>query len=195
MKRAHIIRVGLLLVSVWVAAGAGTTFGRTSKSADQSLAAGRAALQQKHHAEAIQLLQNGLRRYPDDQRLRVELGRAYLYNHQDTYALALFRKVLRKDPSNRPAKLELARALSYRREYDASNQLYRQLLKVNPDDEAASVGLARNLIHQKHAAEGLRELDRALARHPNSVRLQQAKARMEKRLSKPSAKRAAVAPE
>jgi hypothetical protein len=70
-----------------LAAGVGTTSGRTSKSSEQSLAAGRAALRQKHYDQAIDLLEGGLTRSPNDERLRVELGRAYLYSHQDERAM------------------------------------------------------------------------------------------------------------
>jgi tetratricopeptide (TPR) repeat protein len=167
----------------------GTTSGQTSESTEQSLAAGRAAVRQKHYDQAIDLLEGGLTRSPNDERLRVELGRAYLYSHQDERAMQLFREALGKNPSNRTAKLELARALGYHPDYEASSQLYRELLKANPDDDAASVGLVRNLIHQKRTAEARQELDRALARHPNSVPLKQAKLRLEKALTKTAAKR------
>ena len=202
MKRLHAI-IGLLASLSCVpypaqrsagtvpglAAGMGTTSGQTSKSAEQSLAAGRAALRQKHYDQAIDLLEGGLTRSPNDERLRVELGRAYLYSHQDERAMQLFREVLGKNPSNRTAKLELARALGYHPDYEASSQLYRELLQANTDDEAASVGLVRNLIHQKRTAEARQELDRALARHPNSLQLKQAKLRLEKMLTKTAAKR------
>jgi tetratricopeptide (TPR) repeat protein len=181
MKLAHAIAAWLLLAGLWSATESGILFGQTNMSVEQSLAAGQAALRQKHYAEAIRVLEDASSRFPRDRRLRVELGRAYLYDHQDDRAIKLFQEVLREDPSNRPAKLELARALGYHRDYNASNQLYRELLKANADDEAAWVGLVRNLIHQKQTAEARRELDRALARHPNSLLLQKFKDRLEKR--------------
>lgn len=170
-----------------LAAGVGAPCGCTSTSAEQSLAAGRAALRQKHYAEAIYLLDDASKRFAKDRRVRVELGRAYLYDHQEYRAMRLFREVLREDPSNRPAKLELARALGYHRGYDAANQLYRELLKADPNDEGASVGLIRNLIYEHQTEEARRELDQALARHPNSPRLRNVKARLEKESEKPSA--------
>ena len=149
-------------------------------SAEQILQAGRSALQQQHYAEAIRLLEDGLKDFPNDRQLKLELGRAYLYNRQDDRAMQLFREVLREEPSNRMAKLQLARALGYHRDYKTSNQLYRELLASNPDDEAAALGLIRNLMHQKRPAEARRELERALARHPDSKRLQEYKQRLDK---------------
>jgi tetratricopeptide (TPR) repeat protein len=191
MKRAHTTAVALLLTGLCLAGQAGANLGRTKMSVEQSLGASRAALREKHNAKAIRILQNALQRFPGDERLQVQLGRAYLYDRQDDRAVQLFRQVLQKDPASRPAKLGLARALGYRRDYEPSNQLYRELLKANADDEAASVGLVRNLIHQKRAAEARQELDRALARHPHSVPLKQAKLRLEKMLTKTAAKRGA----
>ncbi len=188
MKRAHTTAVALLLTGLCLAGQAGANMGQTKMSVEQSLAASWTAVRQKQNAKAIRILQNALQRFPDDERLQVQLGRVCLYDRQDDRAIQLFRQVLHKNLSNVWAKLELARALGYRRDYEASNQLYRELLKANADDEAASVGLVRNLIHQKHTTEAGQELDRALARHPNSVPLKKARLRLEKRLTKSAAK-------
>src|SRR5260370_8109666 len=156
----------VLLAALWFTCAAS---GQTQASSEQVLAAGRAALQQRHYAEAIQLLEGGLKSYPDDRNLKIELGRAYLYNHQDDRAMQLFREVLREEPSNRVAKLELARALGYHRDFEASNVLYRDLLNAGPD-EASEAGLLRNLMHQAKNTES--RLDPAQAPIP-SPRTQQ----------------------
>lgn len=174
--RAVITFTAVLLVTLSFTA---VMHGQTRPSSEQALEAGRAALQQENYAEAIRLLQEGLKQYPNDRRLKVELGRAYLYNRQDDQAIQLFREVLREEPSNRTAKLELARALGYHRNYEESNQLYQELLSSNPNDEAAAFGLIRNLLHKKRTAEARRELERALARHPESKRLQEYKQRLD----------------
>jgi len=186
MRPLRTITAGLLLAGLWLAGGARAATGQESTSARQSLAAAQEALRQQHYAEAIHLLQDALTRFPGDRRLRVELGRAYLYDRQDGRATQLFREVLREDPSNREAKLELARALGYQRDYKASNQLYRELLAANPDDEAADIGLVRNLMRQNKSAEAQREVEQALARHPNSLRLQEYRDRLEPGRSRPS---------
>lgn len=180
MRPWRTMTAGLLLATFWLAGGARAATGQENTSVQQSLVAAQGALREQHYAEAIRLLQEALKRFPGDRRLRVELGRAYLYDRQDGRAMQLFHEVLREDPSNRQAKLELARALGYQRDYTASTQLYRELLAANPDDEAASIGLVRNLMHQKKTAEARREVEQALARHPNSLRLQEYRDRLEK---------------
>ncbi len=163
---------------------------------DQIREAARAALRQGNFAEATRVLEDGLRRFPDDLQLRVNLGQAYLYNRQDERAMQLFRDVLRVDPSNRDAKLQLARALAYHRDFETSNRLFRELLQANPDDELASEGLIRNLMHQRRTAEARRELKQALTRHPQSQRLQIYKQRLDQgRSSSGSSKRKRRPPE
>lgn len=147
----------------------------SSSERDLILQTERAALQKRQFGEAIRLVQDGLRRFPGDIELSVDLGRAYLYNRQDDRAIDLFHEVLRKHPTNRVAKLELARALGYRHAYADSDQLYRELLQANPDDEAASVGLIRNLIREKRRDEARSQLILALARYPENKKLQEYK--------------------
>ncbi len=88
--------------------------------------------------------------------------------------------MLRDDPSNRIAKIELARLLSFREKYEPSNQLFREVLAADPNDEAAAIGLVRNLLLQKKKNEAGSELELALARHPNSIRLQEYKDDLQK---------------
>ena len=154
------------------------TYGQSQASSESVLLAGRAAIQQRHYAEAIHLLEDGLKSFPADRNLKIELGRAYLYNHQDDRAMQLFREVLREEPSNRVAKLELARALGYQRDYEASNLLYRELINAGPD-EAAEAGLVRNPMHQHRWVEARRELEQALVRFPDSKQLQEYKQKLE----------------
>jgi hypothetical protein len=147
--------------------------GQEGPSVQQSIAAAQAALRHRRYSQAVQTLEDALKRFPGDSRLQVELGRAYVYQRQDARAMEIFREVLRDDPSNRMAKLELARLLSFREKYEPSDQLFREVLTADPNDEAAAIGLVRNLLLQKKRDEARREVEQALVRHPNSIRLQE----------------------
>lgn len=151
---------------------------QTETRNEDARAAAQAAIRQHHYPEAIRLLEGALKNSPNDAKLKTELGKAYLYNHQDDRAMGLFREALRDDPSNRIAKLELARALGYHRQYEDSNRLYRELLDTK-SGEAAEVGLVRNLTHQGKKAEASREVKSALARYPDSVKLQEYSRRLD----------------
>jgi len=98
MRRVHTVTV-VLSTALWFTCAA---YGQTQASSEPSLQAGRTAIQQRHYAEAIHLLEDGLKRFPADRTLKIELGRAYLYNRQDDRAMHLFREVLREEPSSRP---------------------------------------------------------------------------------------------
>jgi len=139
----------------------------------QSVTDEQVALRHRHYSQAIRILEDALKRFPGNAQLRLELGRVYVYQRQDARAMDIFRAILRDDPSNRETKLELARVLSYDGKYEAANQLFRDLLSTNPDDEAAAIGLAGNLLFLKKKDEARREVEQALARHPNSLRLQE----------------------
>src|ERR1700687_892772 len=99
---------------------------QTQTSTTEIREAARTAIQQKRYVEAISLLEDGRKKYPNDLSLKIELGRAYLYDRQDGEAIKLFREILHEDDSNRIAKLELARALGYNHEYKPSDDLYQQ---------------------------------------------------------------------
>ena len=176
--RYSFILAGLLLVSLCLGAVANGKAGKTQMPLDRALAAARVAMLNRRFSEAVHLLKKALERFPEDNRLRVALGRAYLYQGKEGLAIKQFREALRREASDRLARLELARALADRGDYKASSQLYQELLAANPNDEAAAIGLTSNLMHKKQASEALRVASQALARHPDSLVLQEYKDRI-----------------
>jgi len=172
MVRIYIFRVSLGL-AVILLGQAPESRAAEGASVQQIITEAQVALRHRHYSQASRTLQDALARFPSNVQLRLELGRVYVYQHQDSRAMEVFRDVLRDDPSNREAKLELARVLSYDGKYEPANQLFRELLTTNPDDEAAAIGLVQNLLFQKKKDDARREVEQALARHPNSLRLQE----------------------
>ena len=178
MRSVHLHRV-LLCVSLSCAITTALAHGQADVSADRSLADAQAALRERHASEATYLLNDALKRFPADQRLRIELGKAYVADRQNRRAIQLFREVLEIQPSNRAARLELARALADQGDYKRSDQLYRELIGADANDEAASIGLVRNLIRENRTVAAYQELDRALPLHPNSMQLQEYQDRLD----------------
>jgi len=173
MVRISILPAGLVFAVIPFLGKAPEAQAAEGSSVQQSVIDEQAALRHRHYSQATRILEDALKRFPGNVQLRLELGRVYVYQRQDRRAMDIFRAILRDDPSNRETKLELARVLSYDREYEAANQLFRDLLSTNPDDEAAAIGLAGNLLFLKKKDEARREVEQALARHPNSLRLQE----------------------
>ena len=173
MVRISILPAGLVFAVIPFLGKAREAQAAEGSSVQQSVIDEQAALRHRHYSQATRILEDALKRFPGNVQLRLELGRVYVYQRQDRRAMDIFRAILRDDPSNRETKLELARVLSYDRKYEAANQLFRDLLSTNPDDEAAAIGLVGNLLFLKKKDEARREVEQALARHPNSLRLQE----------------------
>jgi hypothetical protein len=130
------------------------------------------ALSRDDAGSALELVQEGLRAFPDDEGLQVQLARVYAYQKRDPQAIELLKRVLLKNPASRAAKLELAQIFGYRARYQLSDRLYRELLAADANDETASLGLVHNLILEGKKTEARREVALALARHATSLELQ-----------------------
>jgi tetratricopeptide (TPR) repeat protein len=131
------------------------------------------ALDTHDNAQALRLLQDGLRRFPDDQDLQLQLSRVYVYRKQDHEAMAILESILQKEPANRKAKLALAQIYGYRSNFQKSDALYREVLAARPGDEPAELGLVRNLVVEGKTSAAKEELQTAIQRNPTSLGLQQ----------------------
>jgi tetratricopeptide (TPR) repeat protein len=131
------------------------------------------ALDIHDHAQALRLVQDGLRHFPDDQDLQLQLARIYVYRKQDREAIALLQSILQKEPSNRKAKLALAQIYGYREKFQKSDALYREILAAGAGDEPAELGLVRNLLVEGKGTAAKEELQAAMQRNPTSLGLQQ----------------------
>lgn len=179
MARLHRLLTVAILVAACFLAGSTRAVATDDDSIEHVLAAGRQARLERHYGQAVHILRKGLKDQPKNNGLRFELGRAYLSIGADRRAIRLFREILAAEPDNRLAKLELARALGYGQHYDDSDQIYEELLQASATDEAAAIGLASNLLHQQRSSAARDVIDRALAFHVNSLRLQEYKDRIE----------------
>ena len=195
MIRSSILSVSLAFAAILLVGEMQPAWGQEEPSVQQSIAAAQAALRHRHYLQAIRTLEDSLQRFPGNTQLRLELGRVYVYQRQDRKAIEVFRAILRDDPSKREPKLELARVLSFNGKYEAANQLFHELLVTNANDEAAAIGLVRNLLIQKTRDKARREVEQALAHHPNSLRLQEYRDDLLKNQSPLSASREGIAPD
>src|SRR5262249_37021526 len=139
----------------------------------QIVLASQQSLEQQDVKKAQSLVEEGLRQFPNETALQVQLARVYSYDKHDRQAIDLLNKVLRADAANRDAKLELAHIFGYRQNYAASDRLYREILAANPGDEAAALGLVHNLILEGKRSEARQQVQQALEKHPDSLGLQQ----------------------
>ena len=131
------------------------------------------ALGQHDEQKALSLIREGLVRFPNDERLQIQLARIYVEQKRDQQAIGLLNAILLANPANRNAKLVLAEIFGYRGNYKESDRLYRELLASNGDDEAASLGLIHNLVREGKRTEARALLQQAFAQHPTSLELEE----------------------
>lgn len=179
MGRLQGLLTAVIVVAICFAADGASAFASDEDSVLRVLAAGQQEMLERHYRKAVHVLRDGLKGHPQDNRLRLELGRAYLSAGADDRAIRLFREILGTEPGNRLAKLELGRALGFTHQFQDSSEVYLELLGTNPADEAAAIGLASNLLHQQRSPEARDVVDKALAFHSDSLRLQEYKDRIE----------------
>lgn len=150
-------------------------WGQTSAQGEvaQIVARSQEALDQHDDVKALNIIRDGLRRFPGDEDLQVQMAAVYADQNRDHQAIALLKEVINKDPSSRPAKLKLAQIHGYRGEYRESDRLYRELLSSSADDETAALGLVHNLILEGKREAARQQAQQALQRHPTSLLLQQ----------------------
>src|ERR1051326_6171327 len=139
----------------------------------QIVAQSQEALTDHNEQKSLDLIKNGLVRFPDNDDLKIQLARIYVQQKHDRQALGLLDGILLANPSSRNAKLALAQLYGYRENYRQSDRLYQELLSVNPDDEAAALGLVHNLMLEGRRAEARLQVQQAITRHPTSLELQQ----------------------
>src|SRR5260370_23321435 len=166
-------RMATATVLVFLAgAGAALLAQEHSPAPSQIVVQCEEALQQHDHKKALSLVQDGLKRFPDDEDLKIELARVYVHEQRDPEAIAALNAVLHRNSSSRNAKLQLAQIYGYRKDYKASDRVYRELLTSTEDDEAASLGLIHTLIFEGKREEARQQIQQAQQRHPASLGLQ-----------------------
>ena len=83
MIRSSIFCVSLAFAAILLAGEVQPAHGQEGPSVQQSIAAAQADLRHRRYSQAIQTLQEALKRFPGNSQLRVELGRAYVYDRRD----------------------------------------------------------------------------------------------------------------
>src|SRR5215471_18528367 len=87
----------------------------------QIVLASQQSLEQQEVKKAQSLVEEGLREFPNETALQVQLARVYSYDKHDRQAIKLINTVLRADAAFRDAKLKLAQIFGYRQNYAASD--------------------------------------------------------------------------
>jgi tetratricopeptide (TPR) repeat protein len=97
--------------------------------------ASKRAVQVENWEKAVQVYEDGVKRYPDNAEAGIRLGWYYYKNHQADKAEIAYRQVLRKDSENLNARMGLANLLkNERKRINEAVDQFRMALKKHPDD-------------------------------------------------------------
>lgn len=119
----------------------------------QNRTAASIMLQSRLHAgmgetdDAIEVLQQGVREFPDDDRMRLLLARMLVSNNDHPAAIEHFQELVRQHPDDDEVRLALALVELEGGETDAAINELETLLELDPENEAAQYHLGTAYQH------------------------------------------------
>jgi tetratricopeptide (TPR) repeat protein len=113
------------------------------ESAYGLLRRGQELLEDRHHAQAVVVLERALRLEPHKGSILEALGRAYYGSGQELLAAGAFESLLNLDPSNHYAHLGLGMALEKLGMYEDARAHLRLAAAMDPQNEDYNRILAR----------------------------------------------------
>jgi tetratricopeptide (TPR) repeat protein len=145
-------------------AGAEAAYRRTLKADPNSSTAiaglAHLLIQQKKYPEAEELLQEALKKTPEDAAMTAQLA-AVMVAQDKADALPLLQQFHQKHPQEKTITRMLAEVEADAGEYADSDQLYTVLLTATPKDEALLAGHGQNLIRLHRYSEALKAFQAA----------------------------------
>ena len=125
--------------------------GNSAKAVEEHIGIADELGKKGHLAEALQVLEKGLKFEPKSARLRAELARIHLLQKNYEKAVQVLEEAARQAPSDRDVTLRLAEAyVGAKRPHDAET-LLRRLLQQDPADQDARTQMGRVFLMQGQA--------------------------------------------
>ncbi len=123
-----------------------TRDGNTQKAIEEMIAIAEELNRKGHLAEAVQVLEKGLKIDAKSQRLRGELARCYIVQKNFVKAAEFLEDVLKTAPNDKELLAQLGEAyLSSNRLGDAE-KVFKRLVELNPDNPETRIQMARLLL-------------------------------------------------
>ena len=111
------------------------------------------------YEEAIELLEDGLRRFPEDEGLRTRLGLAWLRQGDDTRAEAEFRNIVELRPDAVYGWINLGYVEFRRGRWEEAEVFFREALERDPRSTEALYNLGRIALRRGRPDQALRAAD------------------------------------
>ena len=120
---------------------------------------------------AIDALENGIRRKPEDLAMLKALSNLQLQSNRDEQAVATLQRVIALDPIDAAARTDLALLYHKKDEIEKAAAEYREALEINPENFTARYNLGLIFVRQRKMTEAADEFDKARVIEPGNVEL------------------------
>jgi pilus assembly protein FimV len=117
--------------------------GNVAKAIEEYVAIAEELNKKGHLAEALQVLEKGLKHDPKSARLRAELARIHLLQKNYDKAAQILEEAARQAPNDAPIQLKLGEAYLGAKKIEQAEGVFRRLLQQDPNDQDARILLGR----------------------------------------------------
>ena len=122
--------------------------GNTVKAIEEHVAIAEELTRKGHLAEAVQVLENGLKIDAKNSRLRLELARVHFTQKSFDKAAKVLEEATRQAPGDAEMLARLGEAYLGAKRIEEAEGVYRRLLEINPRDSEARAQVARVALQQ-----------------------------------------------
>jgi tetratricopeptide (TPR) repeat protein len=120
-----------------------TREGNTGKAIEEMIAIADELNRKGHLAEAVQVLEKGLKIDSSSGKLRAELARSYIVQKNFAKAAEFLEDVLKSAPNDTATLVQLGEAYLSSNRVDDAEKIFKHLVKVQPDNPDTRVQMAR----------------------------------------------------
>jgi pilus assembly protein FimV len=125
-----------------------TRDGNSAKAVEEHIAIADELNKKGHLAEALQVLEKGLKIDPKSSRLRVELARIHLVQKNYDKAIQFLEEASRQSPKDKDVALRLGEAYLGSRRVEEAEGIFKRLLQQDPQDQEARTLMGRLCLMQ-----------------------------------------------
>jgi len=117
--------------------------GNPAKAVGEHITIAEELSRKGHMAEALQVLEKGLKLDPKSAKLRLELARIHLVQKNYEKAVLFLEEASRQTPADTQIQTRLGEAYLGAKRVDEAEAIFRRILQGNPDDQEARIQMGR----------------------------------------------------
>jgi tetratricopeptide (TPR) repeat protein len=117
--------------------------GNSAKAVGEHITIAEELSRKGHMAEALQVLEKGLKLDPKSGKLRLELARVHLAQKNYEKAVQFLEEAARQTPADAQVQTKLGEAYLGAKRVDEAEAIFRRILQANPDDQEARIQMGR----------------------------------------------------